>query len=77
MTNTSHRLTKNQLKYQDDYAHELAESWLNGNKTHVRTTLRTLENTEQAIYLALKIAEILNESDASALNFTAFMHPNN
>lgn len=61
-------------KYQEDFAHELVESWVNGNRSHVRTTIRNLKNKAQAAYIATLIAIELGEG---ALSFAAFIHPNN
>jgi hypothetical protein len=64
-------------KYQESFAEELAESWLNGNRSHVRTTIRGLKNKAQAAYIATFIALWLQENGHNSLVFLSFIHPNN
>ena len=71
-----------QYKYQEQFAHELYESWLNGNKEHVRLTIRGLKNKAQAAYIAAAVCAFLASDDANgglsaACAFNAFIHPNN
>lgn len=61
-------------KYQEAFAQELTESWLNGNKSHVRSTIRNLKNKAQAAFIAAGIAHMLGDD---ALEFVIFIHPNN
>lgn len=61
-------------KYQEQFAQELAESWLNGNKSHVRTTIRNLKNKAQAAFIAASVTDMLGDD---AVAFVAFIHPNN
>lgn len=75
------------FKYQEQFAQELIESWINGNLSHVRTTIHNLKNKAQAAYIAAYIAAELTSLDwrnasnnvmsSHALAFTRFMHPNN
>jgi hypothetical protein len=60
------------FKYQEDFAKELSQSWVNGNKEYVRTTIRGLKNKAQAAYIAAAVQSRLVGGD-----FVAFMHPNN
>lgn len=67
-------------KYQEQFARELAESWINGNHSHVRTMIRNLKNKAQAAYIAVRVhSDLINhyECSGSAENFENFMHPNN
>lgn len=64
-------------KYQEAFALELAESYMNGNKSHVRTTIRNLKNKAQAAYIASATALYINASSKDAAEFVAFIHPNN
>lgn len=62
-------------KYQAEFAQELTESWLNGNREYVRLTIRQLKNKAQAAYIAASVATNLTPDHASA--FVNFIHPNN
>ncbi len=65
-------------KYQEQFANELAESWLNGNREHVRSTIRNLKNKAQAAYIAAQLAvNLMDVERYEADCFSAFMHPNN
>lgn len=67
-------------KYQETFARELSESWINGNKEYVRLTIRGLKNKAQAAYIAVRVhSDLINHYDCSgsAENFENFMHPNN
>lgn len=72
------------FKHQEQFATELTESWINGNKKHVRDTIRNLKNKAQASFIAASVhAELkARESqgvcqDGSGSDFVRFMHPNN
>lgn len=66
-------------KYQEQFAQELTESWLNGNREHVRLTIRGLKNKAQAAYIASAIAMNLldGENNSAAFCFVSFIHPSN
>lgn len=67
-------------KYQESFARELAESWINGNKEQVRLTIRGLKSKAQAAYIAVRVySDLINhfEVSGSAENFENFIHPNN
>lgn len=66
-------------KYQEQFATEMTESWINGNKEHVRLTIRGLKNKAQAAYIATTVYAFLSgqEGLSSAEAFRAFIHPNN
>lgn len=64
-------------KHQETFAHELSESWMNGNREHVRLTIRGLKNKAQAAYIAAAVALFINASSQDAAAFVAFIHPNN
>lgn len=64
------------FKHQETFAAELATSWQNGNREHVRLTMRGLKNVAQASYVAAMVAMILNETNEGSL-FCSFIHPNN
>lgn len=66
-------------KYQETFAKELANSWLNGNKSDVRTKIRNLKNKAQAAYIASAVVLCLMDCALpySASEFVAFIHPNN
>lgn len=69
------------FKYQETFANELADQWLNGNREHVRTTIRNLKNKAQASYIAAHVAfELARYTDVdgfTAAEFVHFIHPNN
>ncbi len=69
------------MKHQEQFAHELSDIWLAGNKEYVRITIRNLKNKAQAAYIAAAVAALLvslEESPFDAVtHFVAFMHPNN
>lgn len=65
------------FKHQEQFAEDLTTSWINGNREHVRTTIRNLKNKAQAAYIASFITLWLAEYDSTALVFVSFMHPNN
>lgn len=66
------------FKHQETFANELADQWLNGNREHVRTTIRNLKNKAQAAYVASYIALVLPAHNGDhATQFVRFMHPNN
>lgn len=64
-------------KYQEQFALDLAESYMNGNREHVRSTIRNLKNKAQAAYIAAAVALYINASSKDAAGFVAFIHPNN
>lgn len=64
-------------KYQEQFALELAESWINGNREYVRMTIRGLKNKAQAAYIASATALYINANSKDAAEFVAFIHPNN
>lgn len=66
-------------KYQEQFASELSESWLNGNREYVRNTIRQLKNKAQAAYIAAHVTFllILNDNALDAQQFVSFIHPNN
>jgi hypothetical protein len=66
-------------KYQELFAQELTQAWLDGKQEHVRTVIRNLKNKAQAAHIAslvtLNLARDL--APAVARNFNDFIHPNN
>lgn len=65
------------FKHQDQFSAELAESWVNGNKTSVRLTIRGLKNKAQAAYIGVAVYALLaGNSLSDAESFRGFMHPN-
>ena len=64
-------------KYQEQFALELSEQWINGNREYVRMTIRGLKNKAQAAYIASAVALYINASSVDAAAFVAFIHPNN
>lgn len=64
-------------KYQEQFALELSEQWINGNHSHVRSTIRNLKNKAQAAYIASATALYINACEKDAAAFVAFIHPNN
>lgn len=65
------------FKYQEQFASELTEAWLDGKREHVRTTIRNLKNKAQAAYIAAQIAvNLVEEGKAFAGDFVIFIHPN-
>lgn len=64
-------------KYQEEFALELSESYINGNREHVRSTIRNLKNKTQAAHIAAATALYINASSKDAAEFVAFIHPNN
>lgn len=68
------------LKYQETFAAELTESWINGNHSYVRITIRNLKNKAQASFIASAVCENLcnlHDDFFAAGRFVSFMHPNN
>lgn len=66
-----------EFKYQAGFASELTDSWINGNREHVRLTIRGLKNKAQSAYIAAQIALNLVENGKSfAGDFVNFIHPN-
>ena len=64
-------------KYQEEFASELTQAWLAGNREHVRTTIRNLKNKAQAAYIAARVAvNLVEEGKAFAGDFVTFIHPN-
>lgn len=65
-------------KYQEQFAEELATSWIAGNRAYVRTTIRNLKNKAQAAYVAAQVAlELNSDGGDGGAAFARFMHPNN
>lgn len=65
------------FKYQEQFAEELAEAWLNEKREHVRTTIRNLKNKAQAAYICGSVAMLLaTGTNNIAGDFLRFMHPN-
>lgn len=67
-------------KYGEQFARDMAAQWLNGNRKHIRTTIRNLRNKAQAAFIAASVALELTHSDVdrfTAADFVRFMHPNN
>lgn len=65
------------FRYQEEFAQELAESWLNDNREHVRTRIWGLKTVRQASFIAAQTAVILTGYDPmQAPAFYAFIHPN-
>jgi hypothetical protein len=68
------------FKYQEEFAEDLAASWLVGNHEFVRNTIRGLKNKAQASYIAAAVCKLLclqADDYFSAGRFVSFMHPNN
>jgi hypothetical protein len=65
------------MKYQEQFAHELAQRWIEGQHEHVRLTIRGLKNKPQAAYIAAATALFIRVEDKDAAEFVAFIHPNN
>lgn len=70
------------FKYQETFADDLTQAWLDGKGEHVRTVIRNLKNKAQAAYIAAQVAANLRESftedgEEHAGLFADFMHPNN
>lgn len=65
-------------KYQEQFASELYQSWLNGNQSDVRTKIRNLKNKAQSAYIAAHVSALLaNDGMQQAISFCVFIHPNN
>lgn len=67
-------------RYGEQFARDMAAQWLNGNREHVRTTIRNLKNKAQAAFIAASVAFELADTDTGdhvAAGFVRFMHPNN
>jgi hypothetical protein len=65
-------------KYQEDFANELTEKWLAGDREHVRLKVRQCKDKAQAAYIAAQIAINLSEGERYEADcFAAFLHPNN
>lgn len=66
-------------KYQEAFAQELTDAWIEDKDTHVRTTIRNLKNKAQAAYIAGEVVYNLIQqvSVSEAARFILFMHPNN
>lgn len=65
-------------KYQEQFAHQLAAEWLNGDQSGVRSKIRQLKNKAQAAYIAAQVTMyLLDKSHGDATHFVEFMHPSN
>jgi hypothetical protein len=63
-------------KYQEQFASDLTNKWLAGQRTEVRITIRQLRKA-QAAYIAAQVAvNLMEEGKSFAQDFAIFIHPN-
>lgn len=66
-------------RYQQEFANELTQKWLDGKHEYVRITIRQLKNKAQAAYIAARVAFLLQThhgESGAAEAFVEFIHPN-
>lgn len=67
-----------ELKYQSEYASQLAAMWIAGDHEYVRDQIRKCKNKAQASYIAAAIASslCLDGQEIEGIQFVKFIHPN-